>query len=93
MPLGYMDQEGSDILSARQEQALSLQCGETLGDFPTALLEKRISNSWQSAAVRLYQNWLSYLSAQKERNLSETKPKEAGSRERIRANSRLAAVD
>jgi homoserine O-succinyltransferase len=93
MPSNYLDQESSDILAALQERALSLSDGELLGDFPSALLEKRISNTWQSAAVRLYGNWLKYISAQKGQHLSAAKQKRASSRQRIGTTSRLAAAD
>jgi homoserine O-succinyltransferase len=67
MPEGYFGGDTADILAKLQERAQGNRHNELLANFPTALLEKGIANTWRSAAARLYGNWLVYLWAQKER--------------------------
>jgi homoserine O-succinyltransferase len=71
MPQGYFDRDAADALTALRERALSNWCHELLADFPTALVEERIANTWRPMGVRVYSNWLAYLCAQKERRLKE----------------------
>jgi homoserine O-succinyltransferase len=71
MPRGYFDRDTADVLTMVRERALSNQCEELLADFPTALVEKRIANTWRSAAVCIYGNWLTYLCEQKKSRVEE----------------------
>jgi len=65
MPQGYFDDDTVDALTALQERALSDRREELLSDFPTALAAEKVTNTWRSAARRLYRNWLRYIAAQK----------------------------
>jgi homoserine O-succinyltransferase/O-acetyltransferase len=67
MPEGYCDQDTTDLFTKLRERAQLDRRKDLLDDFPTALVEKRIVNTWRPVAVQLYVNWLAYLCAQKER--------------------------
>ena len=69
MPRGYFDEDTVDALTAVRERALSDRREELLADFPTALLAGKVTNTWRSAAARVYRNWLLYMCAQKDRGL------------------------
>jgi homoserine O-succinyltransferase/O-acetyltransferase len=71
IPHGYFDRGAADALAAVRERALSDRREELLAEFPTAQIEKRIANTWRSAAACVYGNWLTYLCAEKERRLKE----------------------
>jgi homoserine O-succinyltransferase/O-acetyltransferase len=67
MPEGYVDGEIADVFTRLQNRALSDRRKELLEDFPAALVEKRVANTWHPVAARVYRNWLAYLGVQKER--------------------------
>ena len=70
MPLGYFDRNMVDALITLRKRALSDRREELFEDFPTALAAGKVTSPWRSTAVQLYRNWLSYISAEKERRLS-----------------------
>lgn len=67
MPFGYFDTEAVDALVALQERALVNRREELLEEFPTAFAAGKVANTWRSGAERLYGNWLTYISIEKER--------------------------
>jgi homoserine O-succinyltransferase/O-acetyltransferase len=67
MPQSYFDAAATDVLTRFRAQALVRRGEAMLADFPTIAVEATLNNGWRSSAVRLYQNWLAYLSAQKAR--------------------------
>src|SRR5579864_1318156 len=67
LPDGYCDQDTTDLFTKLRERAQLDRRKDLLDDFPTALVEKRIVNTWRPAAVQFYVNWLAYVCAQKER--------------------------
>jgi len=69
MPLGYFDPQTAADLTALQERAMRRPSPELLAEFPQALPESRLMNSWNAAAARIYGNWLTYLSAGRKRRL------------------------
>jgi len=69
MPEGYFDESTADRLTALREEASFDRREELLADFPAARVERRLANTWRSAAASIYGNWLMYLCAQKERQL------------------------
>ena len=71
MPEGYFDPDTADVFTRLRERALSNRRKELLDEFPAALAEKKIANTWNSMAVRVYGNWLAHLYAQNERRLKE----------------------
>jgi homoserine O-succinyltransferase len=71
MPKGYFDRDTADALATFRRRALSGRNVDLLGDFPTALAEKGIANTWYTVAARVYGNWLTYLCVEKERRLNE----------------------
>jgi homoserine O-succinyltransferase len=70
MPQGYFDEDTAHALTVFRERALSDRREALLADFPTALAASKLRNTWRSAAVCLYRNWLLYLCAQKDRWLT-----------------------
>jgi len=69
MPLGYFDDATVEALTAVRARALADRREELIEEFPTALLAGKVTNTWRSAAVRVYRNWLLYICAQKARGL------------------------
>ncbi len=69
MPQGYFDRETTHALTALKNRAIRDRREELLADFPTALAESRLKSTWRSPGVAIYRNWLTLLSARKERKL------------------------
>jgi homoserine O-succinyltransferase/O-acetyltransferase len=65
MPLGYFDAHAEKLLSAFRERAHSDQRKEVLAKFPVDLVAANLKSTWQSEAVRIYRNWLLYISEQR----------------------------
>ena len=73
MPEGYFDEDAAAQLGSFRERALSDRTShrspdrndKLLADFPLAPLAAKLKNRWRPAAVRVYRNWLLYLSEQK----------------------------
>jgi homoserine O-succinyltransferase/O-acetyltransferase len=63
MPQGYFDEATVEALTALHERAIADRREEVLTDFPTALAAGTVTNTWRSAAIHVYRNWLAYLSA------------------------------
>ena len=63
MPQGYFDDATVEVLTALHARALEDRREDVLTDFPTALAAGTVTNTWRSAAVHVYRNWLSYLGA------------------------------
>jgi homoserine O-succinyltransferase/O-acetyltransferase len=78
MPRGYFDDDTVDILTAVRERALSDRREELLADFPITLVAGKVRNTWHSAAVCVYRNWLLYLCAQKDRRLKARERRRPG---------------
>jgi homoserine O-succinyltransferase len=64
MPLKYFDEETVNELRCLQERALTTRSMELLKTFPTAV-GQRLLDPWRETAIRIYRNWLLFLSAQK----------------------------
>jgi homoserine O-succinyltransferase len=75
MPEGYFDSEAVKVLAAVRERALSNRCEELLADFPFSSVEEGIKNKWRASGARLYSNWLSYLTAQKQQRAKKAQSK------------------
>jgi homoserine O-succinyltransferase len=82
MPEGYFDRDTADVLTKLEVRTLANRHQELLSEFPTTLMESRLTNTWRSAATRIYGNWLAYLCAQKERQLTGTIPRFSVEREK-----------
>jgi len=76
MPLGYFDEQTVERLSALRERALVDRREDVLAHFPTALAAA-VTNTWRSAAVHVYRNWLSYIGARKADGAKRMRPKAA----------------
>jgi ABC-type sulfate transport system substrate-binding protein len=91
-PIGYFDRETTDILVGVQEQAVRDRRPEILADFPFARVEKNLAKTWDTTAVQVYGNWLTYLCAQKERRMNQRQIRKAVGMNDIGVRSRAAAV-
>jgi homoserine O-succinyltransferase len=69
MPQGYFNAAIIDALVAAREQAIVERREDQLTNFPTGLAIESVVNTWRSNAVRVYRNWLMYLSTAKKRRL------------------------
>jgi homoserine O-succinyltransferase len=69
MPQGYFDGDIFEDLAALQERAMLDRREDHLMNFPTTRAVDQVANTWRSAAVRLYRNWLMYLCAEKSKRL------------------------
>jgi homoserine O-succinyltransferase len=83
MPQGYFDKDAVDVLTAMRDRALSHRREELFAEFPTALVATKVRNTWRSAAVSTYRNWLRYLCAQKDRQLKISRGRRECKRVRV----------
>lgn len=65
MPSRYFDGVTADVLGALQDRILTRSSDASLADFPTALAELNLNNTWRSVGSCVYSNWLKYLCAKK----------------------------
>jgi homoserine O-succinyltransferase len=65
IPQGYFHRYATSLLNAFREQTLGNRREDLLASFPMQSLEAALTNTWRSAAVPIYANWLSYLAAQR----------------------------
>ena len=70
-PEGYFESGCQDALAALRERAVHDRREDLLGEFPAALAERSLANTWSSTATLLYGNWLSYLCALKAPSFEE----------------------
>jgi homoserine O-succinyltransferase len=66
LPHGYFDRATEDAFSSLQRNAPSLHRDQILAEIAKVMPTIQIENTWQPTAVRIYSNWLQYLSASKE---------------------------
>ena len=67
MPKGYFDDQVEGLLTAFQRHALSDRRDELLASFPVDRVAANLKNTWHSAAIRIYRNWILYMSARRTR--------------------------
>jgi homoserine O-succinyltransferase len=65
MPQGYFDEDAVAALAALRARAVANRCEQSIADFPTSVQTASTRSRWRPEAVRLYRNWLCYLSEQK----------------------------
>jgi homoserine O-succinyltransferase/O-acetyltransferase len=63
LPHGYFPPEAAASLDAFREQALAERSPVLFERFPFSALAASVGNSWRSAAVSLYRNWLSLIAS------------------------------
>ena len=63
LPTGYLSDEAIALLGAFEARARAQRSGALLANFPFAAVAATLTNRWQSAAVRIYDNWLSFIAA------------------------------
>jgi len=89
MPRGYFDVATTELLTAFRAQALAERREELIALFPVADVERSLTRPWRAPAVRLYRNWLNFISARKAQTL---KPVAAGLRPRLRTARAVPGV-
>ena len=63
LPYGYFDQEAQTLLDNFKQRLLASDDQiNLLAEFPETQLASHITNSWQSAAQKIFSNWLNILS-------------------------------
>src|SRR5215472_7611435 len=67
MPKGYFDDQAEGLLAAFRKTALSNRRSELLAKFPVDRVAADLKNTWHSAAIRIYRNWMLYVSARRMR--------------------------
>jgi homoserine O-succinyltransferase len=72
MPQGYFHGDIIEDFAGLQERATLDRREDHLMNFPTARAVDQVVNTWRSAAVRLYRNWLMYLRVEKSKRLRVT---------------------
>jgi homoserine O-succinyltransferase len=61
LPHNYFDSSTADALTALRDRALFHRSKEQLRGIATVLEQAGISNTWRSASLQIYRNWLRYL--------------------------------
>jgi homoserine O-succinyltransferase len=61
MPHGYFDAPSQQLVADYRTKALADRRPELLARFPVEQLAAGLGNTWQSAATRIYGNWLGFL--------------------------------
>jgi homoserine O-succinyltransferase/O-acetyltransferase len=69
MPKNYFDDEAAAALNHFQEKSMLHRSEALLAELSTILRNIKITNTWQSAASRMYRNWLEYITARKSSDL------------------------
>jgi len=64
-PQGYFPPDTARELDAFREQALAVRSADLMSRFPSTADCARITDTWGTAAVRIYGNWLSLIAAAK----------------------------
>lgn len=74
MPCGYFGPDTAAGFAAFRQRALRERDIDLLASFPTAGAGGELAHGWRGLAVRIYANWLSYLSERRHRSLRPAKP-------------------
>lgn len=64
-PSGYFGEQAAKYLRDFQQMAISNRSHDAMADFPEALVTSNLENGWHDSAVRIYRNWLEFLSEKK----------------------------
>ena len=67
MPKAYFNRDAEETLITFKREALSDRRPELFANFPVDRLALGLRNTWNSAAQRIYRNWILYLTSQKTR--------------------------
>jgi homoserine O-succinyltransferase len=92
LPRDYFDDETTAALQDLEARAASDRREELLADFPSAMAEERLRSPWRGSAARMYHNWLTYLSAQKELRLQNQHARKAAAQAVAFAETRRVAA-
>jgi homoserine O-succinyltransferase/O-acetyltransferase len=64
-PHGYFGLEALTRLKEFQQKAMTERSEEIMAEFPEAFVTSHLQNGWHDSAVRVYRNWLEFLSEKK----------------------------
>jgi homoserine O-succinyltransferase/O-acetyltransferase len=64
-PYGYFSTDALTRLEEFQYKATVERSEEIMAEFPEAFVTSQLQNGWHDSAVRVYRNWLEFLSEQK----------------------------
>jgi homoserine O-succinyltransferase/O-acetyltransferase len=62
LPCGYLSADATALLGAFEERALAERDAALFGSFPFAPVAATLKNTWHTAAVSIYRNWLAHIS-------------------------------
>ena len=65
MPQGYFPERTKKVLNAFRQRAKNERHPSLLAKFPLERVATNLKNTWHSDGVRIYRNWLLYLSEQR----------------------------
>jgi homoserine O-succinyltransferase/O-acetyltransferase len=67
-PYGYFTADALTRLEEFQRKSTAQRSEEIMSEFPEAFVTSHLQNGWHDTAVRLYRNWLEFLSERKAEN-------------------------
>lgn len=76
MPEGYFDKSTADAWAALRNRALIDRREELINDPKAEIAVSGVRDSWSSAAICMYRNWLQYLCTRKEQRLKARQGRE-----------------
>jgi homoserine O-succinyltransferase/O-acetyltransferase len=65
LPYGYFGANAWTRLQEFQRKAMAERTEEIMAEFPEAFVTSQLQNGWHDSAVRVYHNWLEFLSEKK----------------------------
>jgi homoserine O-succinyltransferase len=65
LPFGYLSADATALLGAFRERALAERSAALIGSFPFASVAAGLKNTWRTASVAMYRNWLSSIVARR----------------------------
>jgi homoserine O-succinyltransferase/O-acetyltransferase len=65
VPYGYFSADALTCLQEFQRKATAERSEEIMAEFPEAFVTRQLQNGWHDSAVRVYRNWLEFLSEKK----------------------------
>lgn len=78
LPCGYFDEESTRLMTEFRERVSSDPSEEHMKTFPDDVPMSSLEKTWNDSAVKIYQNWLQYISARKSERSSVSAFAQAG---------------
>jgi homoserine O-succinyltransferase/O-acetyltransferase len=77
MPADYFPLDAADTFADFRERALLKRDPGMITSFPSRAISEQMSNPWRAGAIRIYENWLEYLTKHKDEYRHEFDPASA----------------